>query len=127
MPAGGESSVDAWTAALLTPVAGVEHSGVYGRRPIADEPAEELAKLAMPVVAIFGSDDWIFTPSVRAFVAKLPNATLHMVAGGKHHLYRHLPTEFHALVGAAPAVASPRAATAEPAALDGGRRHVWWR
>ena len=94
-------SSDAWTAALLTPVAGVEHSGVYGRRPIADEPAETLARLAMPVVCVFGSDDWIFTPSVRAFVAKLPNATLHMVAGGKHHLYRHLPTEFHALVGAA--------------------------
>ena len=45
-------SSDAWTAALLTPVAGVEHSGVYGRRPIADEPAETLAKLAMPVVRV---------------------------------------------------------------------------
>ena len=56
---------------------------------------------AMPVVAIFGSDDWIFTPSVRAFVAKLPTATLHMVATGKHHLYRHLPEQFHSLVGAA--------------------------
>ena len=55
----------------------------------------------MPVVAVFGSDDWIFTPSVRAFVAKLPTATLHMVNGGKHHLYRHLPEEFRAIVGAA--------------------------
>ena len=94
-------SSDAWTVALLTPVAGAEHQGVYGRRPVADEPPEVLAKLAMPVHAIFGSDDWIFTPSVRAFVAKLPTATLHMVANGKHHLYRHLPEEFHRLVGEA--------------------------
>ena len=55
----------------------------------------------MPIVAIFGSDDWIFTPSVRAFVAKLPTATLHMVANGKHHLYRDKLEEFHDLVGAA--------------------------
>ena len=55
----------------------------------------------MPVVSIFGSDDWIFTPSVRAFVAKLPSATLHMVPNGKHHLYRDKPEEFHAALGAA--------------------------
>ena len=91
-------SSDAWTVALLTPVDGAEHKGIYGRRPVADEPPEVLAKLAMPVHAISGSDDWIFTPSVKEFVAALPNAKLHMVKDGKHHLYRHKVDVFNALV-----------------------------
>lgn len=72
------------------------HGGVYGRKPLAEEPPERLALLPQTSV-IFGDRDWIFTPSVAEAVDKLPHGKLRMVPGGHHHLYLDQPAKFHAL------------------------------
>mmetsp|Transcript_8718 Transcript_8718/g.24192 ORF Transcript_8718/g.24192 Transcript_8718/m.24192 type:complete len:127 (-) Transcript_8718:274-654(-) len=77
---------------------GVDHVGLYGRRPIADEPPHRLACLP-PSLLLYGDKDWVWTPSVRqAAEGALPSCTLHVIERGNHHLYLDLPEVFHTLV-----------------------------
>lgn len=45
----------------------------------------DLGKLTLPVLLLWGSDDAISPPAVGQFLSKkLPDATLHIITGGKH-------------------------------------------
>ncbi|MDO4699341.1 MAG: alpha/beta hydrolase [Moraxella sp.] len=44
-----------------------------------------MGKLTLPVLLLWGSDDAISPPAVGQFLSKkLPDATLHIITGGKH-------------------------------------------
>ena len=75
---------------------GVEHSGLYARRPLHDEPPERLATLPKTLV-IFGSKDWVKTPSAERAARELPNFSLHVEPDDFHHLYIDHPELFHRL------------------------------
>lgn len=106
------ASSDKWVNAFLRFVDGAEHTGLYARRPIADEPAERLAALP-PVSLIFGEDDWVFTPSCYAALDRLPaGSTLHVEPKGFHHLYMDKPGLFHRLAAEAVAGAAESGAKA---------------
>lgn len=92
-------SSDPWVNAFLVPVSAAEHSGIYARRPLAEEPAWRLALLP-PTSVIFGERDWVMTPSVVDATKRL-RGRLHVVPGGNHHLYFDKPDKFHAVVAKA--------------------------
>jgi pimeloyl-ACP methyl ester carboxylesterase len=93
-------SSDKWVNAFLVPVSSAEHPGLYGRRPLADEPAARLASLP-PCTVIFGDLDWVMTQSALDAAPALPGGRLHVVKGGFHHLYFDMPEKFHAMVAEA--------------------------
>ena len=96
-------SADAWVNALLRPVRGIVRGeatrGIYGRRPLAAEPKEVLERMP-PTTVIYGTADWMWSPAVEDAVEEI-GGTLHIVEGGKHHLYLDHPQEFRALVESA--------------------------
>ena len=51
-----------------------------------------------PVARSFGEDDWVFTPSVREALERLPaGSTLHVEPRAFHHMYMDKPDIFHRL------------------------------
>ena len=95
-------SSDKWVNAFLVPLMGGDDddSGLYARRPIADEPPERLAALP-PCTVIYGERDWVMTPSALEAAKRLPGGHLHLVRGGNHHLYFDMPDVFHRLAAQA--------------------------
>ena len=83
--------------ALLVFVDMGDHRGIYARKPIADEPAERLARLP-PTMVIYGEKDWVQTPSALRAANELPNFTLRYQQGAHHHLYLDHPAVFHRFV-----------------------------
>ena len=82
-------------------VDGAEHYGIYGRRPIADEPPARLAMLP-PTALIFGEKDWLLTPSVDEAVTKFPpGSSLHIEPYVGHQFHIARPDLFNRLVAAA--------------------------
>lgn len=61
--------------------------------PISGDPSPRLP----PTTVIYGTADWMWSPAVEDAVHEL-GCTLHVIEGGKHHLYLDRPQEFRALV-----------------------------
>ena len=71
---------------------------IVGRRPLAHEPPERLARLP-PTAIIYGNHDWVsHTTATASAAAALPNCTLHIEDHGNHHLYFDDPARFIEIV-----------------------------